>query len=93
MSEVSIIAESAGYGDPAGSELIKWQLDRARRRTLKNAVEPSMMADALNGRDMEVEAIIGNAVRLAENGGVGDRIPILRTVYMLSTGLNGSQWR
>ena len=93
MNEVSLIAETAGYGDPSGSELIKWQLDRAKRRTLKTAVEPSMLADALKGRDMEVEAIVGNAVRLAEKGGVGDRIPMLRTVYTLSTGLNGSRWR
>lgn len=51
-----------------------------------------MMADALNGRQMEVDAIAGNAVRIAERLGSGEKVPILRMVWVwvLAEALNGS---
>jgi 2-dehydropantoate 2-reductase len=45
-----------------------------------------MMADALAGRNMEVEAIVSNVVRLSREHGVNT--PMLRTIYMLATALN-----
>jgi ketopantoate reductase len=51
-----------------------------------------MMADALNGRQMEVDAIAGNAVRIAERLRSGEKVPILRMVWVCvsAEALNGS---
>ena len=64
-----------------------FQLGRAQVRALPG-VQPSMMADALAGRNMEIEAIVGNVVRLAKKHNV--EVPMLRTVYMLALALDGS---
>ncbi|KAG9241611.1 hypothetical protein BJ878DRAFT_519799 [Calycina marina] len=47
-----------------------------------------MMADALAGRNMEVESNIGNVVKLAKEHGV--KTLILRTIYLLTVGLDTS---
>jgi 2-dehydropantoate 2-reductase len=51
-------------------------------------VEYSMMADMLAGRPLEVEAIVGNVVRIGREKGV--HTPLLRTIYMLARGLDRS---
>ena len=51
-------------------------------------VEPSMMADALAGRPMEVQAILGELVRIAQEKDV--EIPRLKLLSVLLEGLNHS---
>jgi 2-dehydropantoate 2-reductase len=85
MLEIAAVANACGYPG-IDSALVELQLGRAAVR--KVGVEPSMMADALAGRNMEVEAIVGNVVRLAREHGVNT--PMLRTIYMLATALNNS---
>ncbi|KAF8246263.1 2-dehydropantoate 2-reductase [Wilcoxina mikolae CBS 423.85] len=47
---------------------------------------PSMLQDAQKGREMEVEALVGNVVRIAERWGV--EVPRLRAVYTVLSGMN-----
>jgi len=56
MVEVASIAQAVGYRE-IDAELIEFQLSRATARDLPG-VEPSMLADALARRAMEVEAIV-----------------------------------
>jgi 2-dehydropantoate 2-reductase len=51
------------------------------------------MADALHGRQMEVDAIVGNAVRVAERLGLVDKVPMLRMLWMMAEALNRSPRR
>ena len=85
MLEISAVANVCGYPG-IDSALVEHQLGRAAVR--KVGVEPSMMADALAGRNMEVEAIVGNVVKLAREHSVNT--PMLRTIYVLATALNNS---
>jgi 2-dehydropantoate 2-reductase len=85
MLEIAAVANSCGYLG-IDTALVEHQLGRAAVR--KVGVEPSMMADALAGRNMEVEAILGNVVRLAREHVVDT--PMLRTIYVLATALNNS---
>lgn len=91
MEEIAAVAAATGHPVPA--DAIAHQLSRARARSLDAAIEPSMLADALHGRPLEVEAILGNCVRAAERGGVEGQIPTLRTLYTLCRALDGSRWR
>lgn len=86
MMEIAAVAKAKGYGG-VDEEMVEWQLGRARARGLPG-VQPSMMADAIAGRRMEVEAIVGNAVRLAGERGV--QVPLMRTIYMLARALDDS---
>ena len=47
-----------------------------------------MMAGALATRNMEVDAVVGNVVKLAQAKNVN--VPILRTIYLLVRGLDDS---
>ena len=60
MLEIAAVANACGHPD-INSDLIDFQLGRATVRDLPG-IEPSMMADALAGRRMEVEAIVGNTL-------------------------------
>jgi 2-dehydropantoate 2-reductase len=86
MLEVAAVAQAYGYRN-INQEVVEFQVGRAMKRGLPG-VQPSMMADALAGKSMEVEAIIGNAVRLAGEKGVP--VPVLRTIYLLARGLDRS---
>lgn len=86
MLEIAATAQACGYGD-INEELVDFQLRRASVRRLPG-IQPSMMADALAGRNMEVDAIVGNTVRLAGEKGVPT--PMLRTIYFLASGLDTS---
>lgn len=46
------------------------------------------MSDALDGRPMEVQAILGEIVKIAEDNGI--LIPRLATLYVLLEGLDQS---
>jgi 2-dehydropantoate 2-reductase len=86
MMEVARTAQAYGYSD-INEDLVKFQINRAKSRS-PPGVEPSMMADALAGRRMETEAIVGNTLRLAEEKGIDT--PLLRSLYFLVTGLDSS---
>lgn len=86
MLEIASVAHACGE-DCINEELIDFQLGRAMKRGLPG-VQPSMMADALEGRRMEVEAIVGGVVRLAREKGV--KVPMLRCVYVLANALDKS---
>ncbi|ORY69575.1 2-dehydropantoate 2-reductase [Pseudomassariella vexata] len=86
MMEVCSVAQAYGY-DNVNEQLAHHHIGRAYRRDLPG-VQPSMMADTLAGREMEVDAIIGNVVKRARAKGVA--VPLLRTIYLLVNGLNAS---
>ncbi|KAI0480114.1 2-dehydropantoate 2-reductase [Xylariaceae sp. FL0804] len=86
MREIAAVAQAYGYAS-IDEELVQFQLGRATARGV-HGVQPSMQADALAGRGLEADAIVGNAVRLARARGV--ETPMLRTLYLLSGGLSAS---
>jgi 2-dehydropantoate 2-reductase len=86
MDEVVLIARAKGYSDAVTSDLAKEQLQRALERKGTPGIEPSMLVDVLNGRRMEVEVILGNPVRIANELGV--EVPRLETLYALLKGLD-----
>ena len=58
------------------------------QRTELPGVEPSMMADAMAGRAMEVEAILGNTIKIAKRYNLNP--PFLTAIYVLAKALDGS---
>ncbi|KAI1760135.1 6-phosphogluconate dehydrogenase C-terminal domain-like protein [Hypoxylon sp. FL1150] len=86
MLEIAAVARACGYSG-IDEELVDFQISRARVRDLPG-IQPSMLADALESRSMEVDAIVGNTVRLAKEKGVP--VPMLRTIYLLANGLSES---
>lgn len=82
MMEVVSIAKALGV-QGIDEEVAETHLTRHRARTVGK--EPSMMVDVLNGRPFEVEAIVGNTVRLARSNGV--KTPCLDVLYALAKGL------
>lgn len=85
MLEVRDIA--AAYGYNITKERVEFELGRAKARIPKHAgIEPSMLQDVQTGRRIEVEAIVGNSVRLGKAKGVRcDRIELL---YVLAKTLD-----
>lgn len=86
MSEIVSIARAYGYTN-VGPKNIEVGMGRMQTRS-PPGVQPSMMADVLAGKNMEVEAIVGNAFRLAREKNV--HVPVLRTIYMLIRALDQS---
>ncbi|KAK4942278.1 hypothetical protein LTR10_017884 [Elasticomyces elasticus] len=86
MSEIASVAQASGYPE-INQAKIDHQISRAKARSLPG-VEPSMLADALAGRNMEVDAIVGNTLRIAEEKGV--KTPLLTAIYALTKGLDAS---
>ncbi|OTA60773.1 6-phosphogluconate dehydrogenase C-terminal domain-like protein [Hypoxylon sp. EC38] len=86
MLEIAAVAQAYGYAD-VNEELVDFQIKRAAVRDLPG-IQPSMLSDAFEGRIMEVDAIVGNAVRMAREKGVA--VPMLRTIYLLANGLSES---
>ena len=86
MLEVVAVANACGCSSVT-EETATLQLSRVLVRDWPG-VQPSMMADALEGRNMEVEAIVGNVLRLARQHGV--KTPLIKTIYILTTALNDS---
>jgi 2-dehydropantoate 2-reductase len=87
MHEIVAVARAIGYGDQVNEEVVKAQIRRSAVRPAPG-VQPSMMADMLQGSKMEVEVIVGEVVRLARENGVA--VPRLETLYVLASGLNWS---
>jgi 2-dehydropantoate 2-reductase len=86
MMEISSVARAFGYDD-VNEDRVDHEIARATGRN-PPGVQPSMMADAMEAKGMEVEAIVGNLMRLGRQKGVA--VPLLRTIYMLAGGLNRS---
>lgn len=84
MLEVASVAQACGYKD-VNEELIDFQMGRAAKRVLPG-IQPSMLADALESKPLESDAIVGNAVRIAREKNVP--VPLLRSVYVLVHGLS-----
>ena len=82
MFEVVALA-SALKIEGVTEEVAEEHLNRHRKRTVGK--EPSMLTDVREGRPFEVEAIVGNTVRLAEEHGV--KMPLLDALYALAKGL------
>ncbi|KAL3442768.1 ketopantoate reductase PanE/ApbA C terminal-domain-containing protein [Aspergillus insuetus] len=74
MDEVVRIAHASGYTLP---DNIQETSIASMPREI--AFRPSMLVDADRGRPMEIEAIVGNPLRLAED--LGCETPFLRTIY------------
>jgi 2-dehydropantoate 2-reductase len=85
MREVAAVARAEGY--EIGEDAIDLTISRSQGRALPG-VEPSMLADAVAGREMEVDAIVGNVVRIAEERGV--EVPLLTGIYALLRALDES---
>ncbi|KAK5170989.1 uncharacterized protein LTR77_004133 [Saxophila tyrrhenica] len=87
MLEVVAVAQKLGYGkiSPAAAGE---QLKRAEGRVGTKGIEPSMLVDVLNGRRMEVDAILGSPVRVAKS--VGIDVPRLELLYGLMKALDES---
>ncbi|KAI1162333.1 2-dehydropantoate 2-reductase [Nemania serpens] len=86
MLEVASVAQACGYKD-VNEELVDFQMGRAAKRVLPG-IQPSMLADALESKTLETDAIVGNAVRIARKKNVP--VPLLRSVYVLVHGLSAS---
>lgn len=87
MSEIAAVAQAHGCHS-INEDVVNTQMRRIQNRRQAPGVEPSMMADALAHRHMEVDAIVGNVVRMASEKNVA--VPILRTLYVLISALNAS---
>ncbi|KAL6245155.1 hypothetical protein RBB50_007930 [Rhinocladiella similis] len=87
MQEIASVAAIAGYGHVVTSQVVEAQLSRTLSRP-SPGVQPSMMSDALDGRPMEVQAIVGEIVKIATDNGI--HIPHLATLYVLLEGLDQS---
>ncbi|KAI0400959.1 2-dehydropantoate 2-reductase [Xylaria palmicola] len=86
MLEIASVAQACGQKD-INEELVDLQLGRAVARVAPG-IRPSMLGDALDGKALEVDAIIGNIVKIAREKNVP--VPMLRTLYVLVQGLNAS---
>jgi 2-dehydropantoate 2-reductase len=87
MLEVVIIAQACGYTDVT-EKSAHAQMDRVVVQIPDRGIYPSMVGDALAMRPMEVEAIVGNTLRIAQEKGVD--VPLLELTYMLIKSLDDS---
>lgn len=82
MEEVCAVAAATGH--PLAADVVDRMIVDTRKMT---PYKTSMLLDFEAGRPMEVEAIVGNAVRIARRLGVP--VPHLETLYALLIGLKG----
>lgn len=85
MMEIRDIAVAHGYN--ITEEKVQFELGRAKARIPIHAgIEPSMLQDVQSGRCIEVEAIVGNPVRMGKAKGV--RCDRLELLYVLAKTLD-----
>lgn len=85
MMEIRDIAAACGY--EITKEEVEYQLGRAQARIpLDAGIEPSMLQDVQSGRQIEVEAIVGNAVRMGKERDVA--CVRLEMLYILAKALD-----
>ena len=87
MLEIAAVAAAAGYGAAVSAEAVENQFRRSLSRPYPG-VQPSMLADVINGKPLEVEAIVGEIVRIGLAKHVS--IPRLETLLVLLQGLDAS---
>ncbi|KAK6437246.1 hypothetical protein LTR95_006560 [Oleoguttula sp. CCFEE 5521] len=83
MREVGAVAAAYGYHGVDKATIDRHMLRHEQR---VNGKEPSMLVDVRQNRPVEVEAILGNTVRLAEDKHVA--VPYLRMLYTLTKARN-----
>ena len=86
MQEVGRVAAAAGYPNVITEEIIEKDLERPRSRLATGGKEPSMLTDVRANRPIEVEAILGNTLRIGQKHGVDT--PYLELLYTLAKGRN-----
>ena len=96
MREVGRIATAAGYPNMITEDEMEHHMSRHIERIQSGGKEPSMLVDIRHGRQIEVEAILGNAVRKAEELGV--EVPYLKMLYVLAKArdfatLKNEEWK
>ncbi|KAK4501289.1 hypothetical protein PRZ48_007096 [Zasmidium cellare] len=82
MREVGRVATKAGYANAITDKETEQHMARHLDRLKTGGKEPSMLVDIRHGRNIEVEAILGNAVRKA--GELGVEAPYLKMLYVLA---------
>jgi 2-dehydropantoate 2-reductase len=87
MLEVVAIAQALGYEKINEAEATM-QLNRAKARIGSKGIQPSMLADVKMGRALEVEAILGNTIKIGREKGVS--IARLESLYYLTKALDAS---
>lgn len=92
MRQCGVVAKAAGC-DTVTEEYIQDVMGRHRGRMDTGGKQPSMLVDILNDRAIEVEAILGNTLRIAQKHGVADQAPYIELLYALAKGLNFSTVR
>ena len=85
MREVGATAKAYGY-DNIDETSIAEQMVRHEDRLITGGKEPSMLVDVRHERSVEVEAILGNAVRMAKAKKVA--VPLLSMLYTLTKARN-----
>lgn len=95
MAEVGHIAKAAGY-NVVTDKLIQETIEGSTGRMTTGGIETSMLTDIRNKRPLEVDAILGNTLRVANQYNVAT--PYLELLYVLSKGLDfgtsrSSGWR
>jgi 2-dehydropantoate 2-reductase len=85
MLEVVAIAQRLGYSSISPEAAIE-QMKRAGSRRGGKGIEPSMLVDVLNGRRMEVDALLGNPIKIAKELGVA--VPRMEMLYGLTKALD-----
>ncbi|KAI1431413.1 2-dehydropantoate 2-reductase [Xylaria sp. CBS 124048] len=86
MLEIASVAQACGYKN-VNEKAVDFILERTVRFT-SPGIKPSMLVDAIEERSLEIDAIVGNVVKTADEKDVP--VPLLRTVYLLAQGLSGS---
>lgn len=85
MLEIMKVAHARGYIDITEKD-IDFQMERPIRRLETGGKEPSMLTNVRFGRTMEIEAILGNLLKIAKELKVD--VPRCEVIYALAAGLN-----
>ena len=85
MLEVVQVAQALGYDSVKADTVEDW-IHRAGGRMDGEGIEPSMLVDAVSGRRMEADVILGGPVKVAKKLGV--KVPRLETLYALTKALD-----
>lgn len=96
MRQCGIVARAEGYD--VTEEYIQTVMARHRGRMHSGGKQPSMLVDVENSRAIEVEAILGNTLRIAQKHGIVGQVPHIQLLYALAKGLNfsvvkGTEWK
>ena len=86
MREVGLVASAEGYPDAITENTITKDLERPKSRLHTSGKEPSMLTDVRANRPIEVEAILGNTLRLAQRHDL--TTPYIELLYTLAKGRN-----